>query len=682
MLEKIKLYQVLMVIVVVIPLFGFSNNDLPLSKDDQKNLEKSINLNKDAQKLLDKSNALYSEIAELDSKGSSDDKVNKLKDKALNYQLEALEIQKEANFLEYKVLSGVMPEIKASYSAKNTIPIELNLIEEEAKELFYKAEKSRNEALQLSDDDKDEQLIKLTQAQEFEKSGISKQRQLIDIYTGKQAFKSDVQSVNSDAEDAFVINEDLLKAYLDYVNSEDSIIPIESFRQQIYSGNFTASNIRSTWDDYIYTEVEEEELAEVDETSEVVAENVIVKDVVETEITKVTEEETETNRREVEQTTIDEYKVYPGIIFKVQIAADKKQLSQHTLQRIYAGNKTVKMLNEEGWYKYSIGDFGTFSEADKFRISVGVNDAFVVAYKDGEKVDLLALLNETKNKPQSKTEKSVSQSISGLIYKVQIAAAKGVLSESILNNIYNGAEAVDVIKENGWNKYSIGKYSTYKQALETKQLANVEGSFIVAYKDGVKVSLGKTKRAGSNKQESIAFKVQIAADMQPLSTDRLHEIYSGFEKINKFEEDGWFKYSIGEFKSFEEAREFMKTCGVKGSFIVAFKGSEKMNVLEAKKLTRCIDPVINKDWISENTSVQFKVQIAASSRELNIKELKRICCIEPVIYVINEDEWFKYSIGSFKDFNKAVRLKNISGVGDAFIVAYKNGKKVNVKDVK
>ena len=651
-------------------LMGFTDKDLPVDKEDQKKLEKAQKLNYEAQGLNDKANSLYSEIAEYETLDSEDiKKIEKLKEKALDNQLSALELQKEANFLEYNVYKKVIPELKSQFSVQNSIPLEAKLLEEQANELFYKAEMLRNETYNLDKSEKEGRFAKLSEAQEFEKEGINKQKQVIDIYSGKTSVISKTQEVPGSVLDGDVeVNKSLLQAYMDYLNHGDSLSAFDSFRELIYSDSLSSSSLRSTWDNYLYTEkpvlASEESIVE-DTTIEEISRDIAMQYDDSKEVT--------TKTYDWSEDVIDD-----DIIYKVQIAADKKPLSQNTLRRIYNGNKEIEMISEEGWNKYSIGDFNTFSEADNYKNTLGVSDAFVVAYRNGVKVDLLALKSESK---KYKTTSSLSVD---LIFKVQIAADRIGLSEKMLNNIYKGNEVIDMIEEDDWYKYSIGKSGTYEQAVNLKELTKVDGAFIVAYKDGIKVPLylaikGKVPIA-STSENNIVFKVQVAADTKALSSEKLHRIYSGFEKTNRFNEDGWYKYSIGEFKTFNEANELRKSCGVKGAFIIAFQGGKKVNILAAKNMVRCCDPKIISDWPSNNDQVVFRVQIAASNKKMSINQIKNIYCKEPNVYLIEEDGWFKYSVGSFKKYQIALQMKENSGVTGAFIVAYKNGKKLNIKE--
>lgn len=74
-----------------------------------------------------------------------------------------------------------------------------------------------------------------------------------------------------------------------------------------------------------------------------------------------------------------------GIVFKVQILASDVKLS--------AGNKKLKSLDadfylEKRFYKYTVGSFRTFSEANRKRQEVAARfpDAFVIAFKNGQKI--------------------------------------------------------------------------------------------------------------------------------------------------------------------------------------------------------------------------------------------------------------------------------------------------------
>jgi len=73
----------------------------------------------------------------------------------------------------------------------------------------------------------------------------------------------------------------------------------------------------------------------------------------------------------------------------------------------------------------------------------------------------------------------------------------------------------------------------------------------------------------------------------------------------------------------------------------------------------------------------FKVQIAALKSEIEIKNLQKHYPNFPKIEIENDGVWHKYTVGAFKNFAEANKFLNKTGVPDAFIVAYKNGKRLS-----
>jgi len=85
------------------------------------------------------------------------------------------------------------------------------------------------------------------------------------------------------------------------------------------------------------------------------------------------------------------------IIFKVQIAAHTIPLSIEYLETLYKGDLKIDMIFEDDWYKYSIGRYFTFDEAEATRRECNIKKAFVVAYEGGKHIstqDALKILDE------------------------------------------------------------------------------------------------------------------------------------------------------------------------------------------------------------------------------------------------------------------------------------------------
>lgn len=78
-----------------------------------------------------------------------------------------------------------------------------------------------------------------------------------------------------------------------------------------------------------------------------------------------------------------------GIVFKVQIATSSLNLP--TKPENFKGMKDVEMIQAGKWYKYFVGDYQKHDDAVNRQNEVremGYDTAFIVAYEDGEKVDV------------------------------------------------------------------------------------------------------------------------------------------------------------------------------------------------------------------------------------------------------------------------------------------------------
>jgi outer membrane protein OmpA-like peptidoglycan-associated protein/tetratricopeptide (TPR) repeat protein len=83
-----------------------------------------------------------------------------------------------------------------------------------------------------------------------------------------------------------------------------------------------------------------------------------------------------------------------AIGFRVQIAASRRKINSNELKAIYGGSKDILEFQEENWYKYYIGEYTSFYEANSIRNKCNVKGSFVVAYKKGQKMVLKDAIRE------------------------------------------------------------------------------------------------------------------------------------------------------------------------------------------------------------------------------------------------------------------------------------------------
>ncbi len=117
------------------------------------------------------------------------------------------------------------------------------------------------------------------------------------------------------------------------------------------------------------------------------------------------------NKQPIQQQEM-EIKHQNNLVYRVQIAASKKQLSEKELKLKYKGYNPVLMFQEEGWHKYYIGEFDNYFVADKFKKESGVKDAFIAAYKQDEKLILMDAIRAQYQEVR-KEYKSINKDIPG-----------------------------------------------------------------------------------------------------------------------------------------------------------------------------------------------------------------------------------------------------------------------------
>ena len=88
-----------------------------------------------------------------------------------------------------------------------------------------------------------------------------------------------------------------------------------------------------------------------------------------------------------------QYDDFPGqgVTFSVQILAVSKPIDIQSWKRKYTINRRVMEYHRNGLYRYIAGNFNTYSSADSYANDLrrrGIYDAFVVVFRNGEKVRL------------------------------------------------------------------------------------------------------------------------------------------------------------------------------------------------------------------------------------------------------------------------------------------------------
>jgi cell division septation protein DedD len=84
--------------------------------------------------------------------------------------------------------------------------------------------------------------------------------------------------------------------------------------------------------------------------------------------------------------------IQTGIYYRVQLAATGRFSDANKEFAAYRLSRPVLVERHDGLYKYTVGSFSTYSQASDFRntvLSAGITGAFVVAYKDGKRINVI-----------------------------------------------------------------------------------------------------------------------------------------------------------------------------------------------------------------------------------------------------------------------------------------------------
>lgn len=117
-----------------------------------------------------------------------------------------------------------------------------------------------------------------------------------------------------------------------------------------------------------------------------------------------------------------------------------------------------------------------------------------------------------------------------------------------------------------------------------KAIDNLAASIFKAFKS-YKKKIDSKSVTLNQKEDSITFKLQIASSNNPVSKD--DEYFKDYKNIEEHKIDNKYKYTIGNFSTYEEVVERKKQIkeDFPGAFVVAFKNDEQISIDKAISLT-------------------------------------------------------------------------------------------------
>jgi cell division protein FtsN len=190
---------------------------------------------------------------------------------------------------------------------------------------------------------------------------------------------------------------------------------------------------------------------------------------------------------------------WPGVEFAIQVAASKSISDPEVIKRKFGLTGEVNVTRSDEWYRFTVGHYIKFWQAREYRNILntrnGLEDAIIVAFKNGKKImftDLLAVAEQTPL--TGLTDRPVLSKA----FSVQVMASKnGDISISSIRELYEVDEEIfiEYDETDGLYRYSIGNFTLYTDAAKVRNQIKLRGHkevFVVGYKDGKRVADLKT----------------------------------------------------------------------------------------------------------------------------------------------------------------------------------------------
>ncbi len=214
-------------------------------------------------------------------------------------------------------------------------------------------------------------------------------------------------------------------------------------------------------------------------------------------------------------------------------------------------------------------------------------------------------------------------------------------------------------------------------------------NFYAAQQDSIKqaalASSTPTNTSNSNDKNDKTFTIELARYLGPVPNDEMAFLLSIGDIQSTILEDGsTVLYTAGNYKEIQNAvkrrNEFIKE-GVKDSHIGHFNKDGKLIILSEDEIAKLVasDNIINnEDNTNEfaNGDVVYRVQLGAYKNRISKGIFKNA---GKVIELKGDDGLFHYTTKGYKTIQNSASTRAdlvVDGYGDAFITAYKNGKRI------
>lgn len=386
----------------------------------------------------------------------------------------------------------------------------------------------------------------------------------------------------------------------------------------------------------------------------------------------------------------DKLQLPEGIIYKVQIGAFRNPISQN----LFVGMSPITgERTPQGFIRYTAGIFKSRSTAESIKNEIknlGYKDAFVVAFKDGKRIpmkeantisgDKQGLENppiaankeavplNVKEQPKDAAPTENVTTVGGLFYTVQV----GVFTQAVpASKLYNIQPLYTETAPNGNLRYNIGIYNNLGRAVEAKTMAidvGIKDAFITAYYNGKRISMAEAKQYEYDGGATV-FSTAPNVNVLP---------YFGKEQ----------KQIVPENIETNPQQPSQEKTPEEKAPVITNKSNGPLTIKQLQDRYTDIKPNNTNSQIYASTfatDVVFKVQLGAFRNEVPLDIVNKFLKISKygVENYIDITGLTIYTAGDFKTYEEANKVKKELAADvfqDAFVVAYRQGKKISMEE--
>ena len=380
---------------------------------------------------------------------------------------------------------------------------------------------------------------------------------------------------------------------------------------------------------------------------------------------------------------IDE-KIPDGLMFKVQIGAFKSPLPNNTFKGL---SPVIAQTTPSGYIRYMAGNFQQYENANAVKNDLknsGYNDAFVVAYYNGVRINLNEATTKAKEAGQNVELATSNNTSAGLATNANISK-NNTVPNTTNNTNFNSTESVVVTNEleklNGL-LYTV-QIGVYSQQVTRSQLFNLKPIYTEQLPSGL-----YRYTAGIYNQPD-----KIIEDKRKVVNLGVKDAF-----VSSYYNSKRIPFTDGKKLQSENTNLKMETQNP-----IIFNGIDNTSIITNNPNTSTNTPVINNTPTTavvafsngvtkgptptpengvktDDAGISYKVQVGAYRYQVPNDVASKLLSIKtwPVNNIVINGLYI-YTFGNFNgvSFAKKLRDEAVSlGITDAFITVYKDGKKL------